>query len=70
MINKTINYIIEQKDCLNEYIDELIYSGINDNNSHYKPLTENTIKLIEELRKQIFDCYKIIDILNEKGENK
>jgi len=67
MKNKVINYIINEKDNLCMELDDIIYPDITHT---YEPLTFIELEKIEELRKQILDCYALIDILNFKGEDK
>jgi len=60
MKDKVINYLITEKDNLVDSIEDYVYPDIN---YSYKPLTQGEIDEINNLRKQIFDVYKIIDIL-------
>lgn len=64
MKNKVINYIITEKDDLCEYLEDIIYPDVTHS---YTPLKFSELEKIEELRKQILDCYALIDILG--GDN-
>lgn len=65
MKNKLINYIITEKDNLCEDLEDIIYP---DTTHSYTPLKFAELERIEELRKQILDCYTLIDILNERND--
>lgn len=59
-INKVIAFLIEEKQRLNERIDEIIYDDFN------RDLTKNEIDKINEYRKGVAYCYNTIDKLEER----
>lgn len=64
MKNKVIQYIITEKDNLCMQLEDIVYPYVDHT---YEPLTFKELEKIEEIRKQIIDCYALIDILG--GEN-
>lgn len=60
MKNKVINYIINEKDNLCMELEDIVYPYVD---HAYEPLKFRELEKIEELRKQILDCYALIDIL-------
>ena len=59
-IEKAIGFLIEEKQRLNERIDEIIYDDFN------RDLTKNEINKINEYRKGVAYCYNTIDKLEER----
>lgn len=59
-IEKAISFLIEEKQRLNERIDEIIYDDFN------RDLTKNEIDKINEYRKGVAYCYNTIDKLEER----
>lgn len=59
-IEKVIGFLIEEKQRLNERIDEIIYDDFN------RDLTKNEIDKINEYRKGVAYCYNTIDKLEER----
>lgn len=64
MKNKVITYLIGEKENLNNSIDELIYPS----NCEYRPLSFHELELLEKYRRQIYEIYDLIDILNERTD--
>ena len=62
MKNKVLDFLIQEKDNLWETLTDYLYF---DTTSHYTPLTEEEIQKINELRKEIYDIYKIIDRIGD-----
>ena len=67
MRQQTINYLITKKDNLLDNINTLLFDDIITTDT-YKPLTQGEIDELNNLRKDIYEIYNIIDILNKKGE--
>ena len=59
-IEKAIGFLIEEKQRLNERIDEIIYDDFN------RDLTKNEIDKINEYRKGVAYCYKSIEDLEKR----
>ena len=59
-IEKAIGFLIEEKQRLNERIDEIIYDDFN------RDLTKNEIDKINEYRKGVAYCYNTIDKLEDR----
>ena len=59
-INKVIAFLIEEKQILNERIDEIIYDDFN------RDLTKNEIDKINEYRKGVAYCYNSIEELEKR----
>ena len=64
MKNKVINFIIQEKDNICYELEDIVYPDILQT---FKPLNSEEIEKINNLRKQILDCYALIDILG--GDN-
>ena len=60
MKDKVINYIINEKDNLCMELEDIIYPYVDHT---YTPLKFSELEKIENIRKQILDCYALIDIL-------
>lgn len=60
MRNKVINFIIQEKDNICYELEDMVYPDILQT---FKPLTCEEIEKIDNLRKQILECYALIDIL-------
>jgi len=63
MKNKTINFLINEKDNLWEELEDTLY--FDPTQSTYKPLTTDEITKINNLRKDIFDIYNLIDRIGD-----
>ena len=63
MRDKTIQFLINEKDNLWNELEDLMYIDIL--TPTYKPLTPSDITKINDLRKQIFDIYKLIEKIGE-----
>ena len=59
-IEKAIGFLIEEKQRLNERIDEIIYDDFN------RDLTKNEIDKINEYRKGVAYCYNTIEDLEKR----
>lgn len=58
---KTIQFLIKQKDILNEEIEDLIYSELVDPN--FKSLSFGDLQKIDNRRHEISNIYKLIEII-------
>lgn len=59
-IEKAISFLIEEKQRLNERIDDIIYYDIDND------LTKNEIDKINEYRKGVAYCYNTIEKLEKR----
>lgn len=64
MRQELIEYLITKKDNLINDVNSLLFAEYFIDS--YEPLTENDINKIIDLRKDIYEIYSLIDILNEK----
>lgn len=62
---KVIQFLIEEKEELNNDINDIIYNNFS-MDKEYKALTKNEMLQIEEIRRDIYEIYDIVDILNKR----
>ena len=63
MKDKLITFLINEKDNLWEELEDTLY--FDPTQSTYKPLTTDEITKINNLRKDIFDIYNLIDRIGD-----
>ena len=68
MKSKVINYLINEKENLNQLIEELVYPDYY-YDGDYKPLSFHDLETLEKYRQEIYEIYSLISILN-KGDKR